>query len=50
MDAARDLAWAKLDRKAVPNQTVHPSFFVMITDGGHDDNVSPETNEKETTV
>src|SRR5207248_1725019 len=37
-----DLAWAKSDRKAVPKRTVQPSFFVMITCGGHHDNVSPQ--------
>ena len=31
----------------VPNQTVQPSFFVIITDGGHHDNVSTRKHEKE---
>src|SRR5262252_8309338 len=36
--------------KAVPNQAVQPSFFVMIANSGHNDNVSPETNEKKTMI
>jgi peroxiredoxin len=37
---AQYLAWAKSDRKVVPNQTGQPSFFVMITGGGHHSNIS----------
>jgi hypothetical protein len=32
----------------VPNQTIHPSFFVTTIRSGHDDNVSARENEKET--
>jgi deazaflavin-dependent oxidoreductase (nitroreductase family) len=32
----------------VPNQTIHPSFFITTICGGHDDNVSTSTHEKET--
>ena len=32
----------KIRRAPVPKRTVQPSFFVMITCGGHHDNVSPQ--------
>ena len=37
----------KIRLAPVPKRTVQPSLFVMITRGGHDDNVSMETNERE---
>ena len=40
------LACAKSDRKAVPKRTVQPSFFVMITAGGHDNNISTSRKGK----
>ena len=36
----------KIKLVLVPKRAVQPSLFVMTTDGGHDDNVSPRENEE----
>jgi deazaflavin-dependent oxidoreductase (nitroreductase family) len=37
----------KTRRAPVPKRAAQPSYFVMTTSGGHDDNVSTRENEKE---
>src|SRR5207248_6366976 len=43
---AGDLAWAKSDKQVVPKRTDQPSFSMMITNGGHDNNISTSRKGK----
>ena len=45
---APGLACVGTRRAPVPKRAAQPSFFVMITSGGHHDNISTRESEKET--